>query len=284
MKKIDATLRKQIEVAFAPLNTAAAANAFPAPASLSDLLYRIHTAGPNAPAHHRDVMEAARMFTTASVDMWLRAVHSFLVSTSLTNVSPTWASVAGYYSSHYSVRAFAHLLGFFQSYNIKRIVRIELQSNGTYVCKFERKRAGDREHSIYWRIVKKDPHFAADPFFTDNAPGDVSDASHRERANYADHLPQFPIFRPLDREALKQRVERISEIETLAPPIPSVSRYPDLESVQIVAYHRLVRFRSLLDAVVVENRFWLVHREPAWARGFVDYQLTEEGQLRSFTS
>src|SRR6266852_6828124 len=104
MKKIDASLRNQIEMAFAPLNTAAAANAFPAPASLSDLLCRIHATGPNTRTHHRDVMEAAKLFATASVNMWLRAVHSFLISASLTNVSPTWAAVAGYYSSHYSVR------------------------------------------------------------------------------------------------------------------------------------------------------------------------------------
>lgn len=284
MRKIDANFRNQIEVAFAPLNTAAAANAFPPTASLADLLSRIHSAGPGAPSHHRDVMQAARMFTTASVNMWLRAVHSFLISASLTNVSPTWASVAGYYSSHYSIRAFAHLLGFFQSFNIKRIVRIELRSDGSYVCKFDRKRAGDREHTIYWKVVKRDPHFAADPFFTDNASGEVSDASHRERANYADHLPQFPTFRPLNGADLKERIDRISDIEVSVAPIPSLSRYPDLESVQIVAYHRLVRFRSLLDAVVVENRFWQVHREPAWARGFLDYQLADDAELRSFTS
>ena len=44
-------------------------------------------------------------FAMAAVKMWLRAVHSFLISVSLTKASPIWSSVAGYYSSHYSIRA-----------------------------------------------------------------------------------------------------------------------------------------------------------------------------------
>jgi len=222
------------------------------------------------------------MFTTAAVDIWMRAVHSFLVSSSLTNVSPVWASVAGYYSSHYSVRALAHLLGFFQLFSRKRIVRLQFHG-GSYVCNFDPKTAGDREHRFYWRIVKKDPHFATDTFFTENNSAiDDSDVAHRDRASYADHLPQFPVFRPLDAVALRTRINRISEIEFASPPIPRVSRYPDVESVQIIAYHRLVRFRNFVDAVVGGgNRFWNVHRDPTWARDFLDYQLTDEATMRS---
>ena len=57
-----------------------------------------------------------RMFATAAVEMWLRGIHSFLISAASTRVSPVWASISGYYASHYTIRAFAHLLGYFQLY------------------------------------------------------------------------------------------------------------------------------------------------------------------------
>lgn len=222
------------------------------------------------------------MFATAAVDMWLRAVHSFLVSASLTSVSPIWASGSGYYSSHYAVRALAHLLGFFQLYTQKRIAQLQIR-DGNYVCTFQPKTVNDREHRFYWKTVKRDQHFAGDPFFTDNdAAVDVSDVGHRDWANYKDHLPQFPMFRPLDEVALKTRVERISSIEITAPPIPRISRYPDLENVQVVAYHRVVRFRDLVDAILGgTNRFWRVHRTPPWVSKFTDFQVTEPATLRS---
>lgn len=280
--QIDSALEAHVAATFAPLNNEAAVSAFPPPASLAKALNLALPQGSTGVTARSASREVAKMFTTASVNIWMRAVHSFLVSASLTNVSPIWASVAGYYSSHYSVRALAHLLGFFQLFARKRIVRLELQA-GAYVCRFDPKTAGDREHRVYWKIVKKDPHFASDPFFADNNSSmDESDVGHRDRANYADHLPQFPVFRPLDAAALKNRIERISEIEVTAPPIPRVSQYPDVESVQIVAYHRLVRFRDLVDTIIGNgNRFWNVHRNPAWARDYMDFQLTEAETLRS---
>jgi hypothetical protein len=280
--RVDPDLQGAIARAFSALNQQAAASSFPAPASLSQALARTLPSGSTARASQPVSQALASMFTTAAVDMWLRAVHSFLVSCSLTGVSPVWASVAGYYSSHYSVRALAHLLGFFQLFSRKRVVRLEFQA-GRYTCDFNPKAANDREHRLYWKIVKRDPHFAADPFFTDNNPaGDYSDVAHRDRASYADHLSQFPMFCPLDAAAVRIRINRISDIEFTAPPIPRVSHYPDLESVQVVAYHRLVRFRDFLDTVVGDaSRFWSVHRDPAWARDFVDYQLTDEAARRS---
>lgn len=280
--QIDPALQVHITTGFAPLNDEAAVNAFPPPASLSQELNAALPAGSSGVATRNASQQIVKMYTTASVNMWMRAVHSFLVSASLTNVSPIWASVAGYYSSHYSVRAIAHLLGFFQLFTRKRIVRLELQG-GSYICSFDPKTAGDREHRVYWKIVKKNAHFAADPFFTENnSLIDESDVAHRDRANYADHLPQFPMFRPLNAIALKTRIDRISEIEFSAPPIPRVSRYPDIESVQIIAYHRIVRFRDLVDTIIGDgNRFWNVHRNPTWARDYMDFQLTEEETLRS---
>jgi hypothetical protein len=280
--RIDPGLKARVSTAFEPLNNLAAVHAFPPPASLSLALSGAIPVGATGLTTANVAPEIARMFTTAAVNIWMRGVHSFLVSASLTGVSPLWASVAGYYSSHYSVRAIAHLLGFFQLFSRKRVVHLQIQG-GHYLCSFDPKKAGDREHKLYWRIVKSDQHFAADPFFTEYNPAlDESDVAHRDRANYADHLSQFPVFRPLDGVSLKTRVDRISEIEFTSPPIPRVSRYPDIESVQIIAYHRLVRFRDLVDAILGDqNRFWNVHRNPTWAREFMDFQLTEEATLRS---
>ena len=61
-----------------------------------------------------------------------------------------------------------------------------------------------------------------------------------------------------------------------APPLPRISKFPDLEFVQVVAYHRLVTFRKLLDEVLGgKNRFWNVHRKPPFAIKFIDFQLAE---------
>lgn len=280
---IDPALQGHIKAAFAPLNNEPAADAFPPPASLSDALSAIIPAGSKTFASRNTSQRTATMFTTAAVNSWLRAVHSFLISAALTDVSPIWASVTGYYSSHYSVRALAHLLGYFQLFTRKQIVRLEFKP-GRYVCTFDRKTAGDREHRVYWKIVKRDQHFAADEFLTDNSLGinGECDAAHRERANYADHIFPFPPFRPLDAIAVRTRIQRISDIEVSAPPIPRADRYPEVESVQIIAYHRLVRFRDLVDAVLGGgNRFWSVYRNPAWARAFMDFQLTEAAKLLS---
>jgi hypothetical protein len=281
--RIERDLQTHIRAAFEMVNDGPAGSSFPPPATLSNTLNKAIPPGATVHVNRRMVPGIAKMFTTASVNMWMRSVHSFLVSSSLTNVSPVWASVSGYYSSHYSVRAMAHLLGFFQLFGRKRIVRLELQG-GQFVCSMSKSAMHDREHRFYWHVVKGNSLFASDPFFTQNesTPDQTSDVAHRDFANYVDHLPHFPVFHPLDAALLRARVDRISEIEFNAPPVPQVSQYPDLDSVQIIAYHRIVRFRDLLDTILgISNRFWNVHRDPAWAREFMDFQLTEELNLRA---
>jgi hypothetical protein len=280
--KIDEMSKKHIELAFSPLRRISASDAFPAIRALADKLNSHAPPATTGVAHVNVTPAVASLFATASVDMWLRAVHSFLVSVSLTDVSHIWASVAGYYSSHYSVRALAHLFGYFQLHHRKKIVKLEL-IGGTHV-EYQNKNRTHREHKIYWKIVKDHKLFQGDPLFTSNSSGGTTpaDVDHRDTASYADHLAQFTTFRPLDEQALKNRIRRISGIEFSTPPIPDAARYPDVESVQIVAYHRLVRFRDLVDDVLGgKNRFWTVHRSPSWASGFVDYQLTEQATLSS---
>src|SRR5467141_2465107 len=178
--KIDASLRSRIKADFERLSNVAAKKAFPPPDSLSQALDKVVPAGSRKVVAKRNVLPAtANMFTTAAVNMWMRAVHSFLISASLTSVSPIWASVAGYYSSHYSVRALAHLLGSFRLFTGKRLVRLQFRTGG-HVCSFDPK-AG-REHEIYWTIVKADQHFSTDPFFTQGNP----EVAHRDWAQYID--------------------------------------------------------------------------------------------------
>ena len=112
----------------------------------------------------------SRLFATASVNMWLRAVHSFLISASLTGVSDIWASVAGYYSSHYSVRALAHLLGYFQLHARRKVVKLHFE-NGKHLCEYISKTRASREHIAYWKLVKQASLFTSDQLFTENVPG-----------------------------------------------------------------------------------------------------------------
>ena len=100
--KINADLRSQIVRSFAPLRHEAAGS-FPAAGALSKALTDLAT--PKTKASYEIALRpaVAKLFCKAGVDSWMRAVHSFLISTALTDGSPIWASVTGYYSSHYSV-------------------------------------------------------------------------------------------------------------------------------------------------------------------------------------
>jgi hypothetical protein len=268
-------LQARLQVAFCGLNRSSAREAFPPSRALTeDLNGRIPGDG------FGDVQVPARtaeLFATASVDIWRRAVHSFLISASLTKASPIWAAVCGYYSSHYSVRAFAHLLGFFLLFSERRVVRWDFHG-GVHICSFQKKGGQDREHKLYWNRVKEDEHFETDPIFTRYDPGrDISDVLNRDRANYSDHLSAFyPPFQSLSRDQLKERVGFISKIEFQDPPIPDINRFIDLESVQIVAYHRMVKYRQFLDEILGDtSRFWNVHRNPSFASGMINFQLVE---------
>lgn len=276
-------LQTRLNITFKALSAKGAKN-FPPPGTLAVELERIvdKLGDSNQIAVHLNV---SKWFTTAAVEMWLRAVHSFLISASLTDVSPIWASVSGYYSSHYSIRAIAHLLGYFQLFRQRKSVQLELQGKANFVCTFENKTGDSREHVYYWKVVHQSPYFNSDPLFPLNNSKnmeDTSDSGHRDKSNYADHLFQFPQFNPLDAVSLKERVKYISQITFSYPPIPRRSQFPDVDSVQIVAYQRLVRFRQFVDEIAGgSNRFWSVHRNPSWARDFIDYQLIEQGGLGS---
>lgn len=276
----DTTLQ-QIEAMFGHLHRRSASSAIPAPGTLSAKLIKIVEKASGVTT----TIDAATLafFATASVEMWHRSIHSFLVSASLTKASPMWSSVSGYYSSHYSIRAFAHLLGYFQLKGRKRILQVEVRG-AHYICYIIQKQGGDREHKFYWKTVKNHARFANDPLFTKNEEGQPnSDSAHRNKANYADHINQFPTFRALDEEYLKQRVEKIASIELSDAPIPKAESYPDSENVQLIAYHRIVAFRKFVDEVLGNsNRFWKVHRKPSWCPTYLDFQVIEPNYVNLY--
>lgn len=237
-------LQNRLRATFGRLNNTAASRAFPPVRALTDTLERAIPRPANPITISPDT---AQLFATASVDIWVRAVHTFLISASLTKASPIWASVSGYYSSHYSMRAFAHL-GYFLLFSKKTIVRWSFE-NGSHFCSFTSRGGGEPEHKLYWNWVKRDEHFEADPMFSEySIVADVSDARHRGRVNYSDHLfPYYPAFLALSRKEVRERIQLISQIEFQQAPIPDINRLIDLEAVQIVAYHRMVKYRQFLD-------------------------------------
>lgn len=266
----DSTIQ-QIEAMFTVLHKQSAAKALPGPGTLSKKLSEL-VEGATADTSTIDRSTFA-FFATASVEMWHRSIHSFLLSASLTKASPLWASVSGYYSSHYTIRAFAHLLGYFQLQRKRRIIKVEI-SGSRYVCQIIQKQGSDREHKFYWKTVKNHAHFASDPFFTKNEEGqNNSDSAHRSKANYVDHINRFPPFQVLNENYLKQRVEKIADMEFSDAPIPRVDSYPDTDNVQLIAYHRMIKFRIFLDEILGgKNRFWTVYRNPGWCSDFLDFQ------------
>lgn len=272
--KIDSRLSVRLTAAFAPLKNQSAHYPFPASDSLSRSLNASVPRRSPSLAPKKVGPEVAQLFATAAVNMWMRAVHSFLISASLTDVSPIWASVAGYYSSHYSIRALAHLLGFFRLFSRGYMVRLQLTA-GQHFCIYSPQKG--REHHLYWAIVRADPHFGTDPFFTQ---GNQEEVDHRDWAQYTDHVPLPDSFKPLNKEALRVRIDRISDIPFDAPPIPGA--YPDVDSVQVIAYHRLVRVRAFVDSIIGDDStFWKINRNPTWAIEFMDFQLTEGRRLHS---
>lgn len=267
----------QLRSLFGMLHQKPAKSGFPAPGTFGSVLSAIVT---EAEKKHQSQVQlkgdVAVQFVTSAVEMWHRAVHSYVISALLSKASPLWASVSGYYSSHYTVRGIGHLLGLFQLHRKRRIVEL-VPGGTTYSAQILKKDASTREHKFYWRIVKQHPLFASDPFFVFNNELDpVSDGAHRNLANYADHINQFPNFDLLEMDQLENRLQHIASADLSSVPIPNAQKYPDLDSVQLIAYHRITRFRSFLDELLGgSNTYWTVHRNPSWCHQLLDFQVAE---------
>lgn len=271
----------KIESMFRGLNSISATNTLPSPGALSAILNNIadSTSGSSTTITQNHLS----YFATAAVEMWHRAIHSFLISASLTKSSPIWSSVSGYYSSHYSIRAFAHLLGHFQLYRKKKNIEVEVIGQH-YVCNIHPKGRDDREHVFYWKMVHN--FFTNDPFFTtNNEKVEFSDSAHRNKANYFDHVDNFPQFQVLDEEYLRQRVLAISRVVINDVPIPNKNNdpFPDIDNVQLIAFYRLVKFKFFLNEILLDSsRFWLVHREPSWCPRYLKFEVATPEYLISY--
>ena len=78
--KIEQAVRDHVTAIFEPLKRKAAARAFPPPAALSSRLEAL-IPKPSATVHVSHVLpELAAVFASAAVDVWMRAVHSFLIT------------------------------------------------------------------------------------------------------------------------------------------------------------------------------------------------------------
>lgn len=217
----------------------------------------------------------AALFGSAAVEMWLRAVHSFLISNSMMKASPIWSSVAGYYSSHYVMRAFSHILGHFLLGRDHLAVQVKLL-NGGFSCVSNKR--SPAEHQYYWGLPKRELGSSGSVLFSANQKikdnSEWTDGSHRVFANYFDHINSFTDFEPMNEGYLKVRIEQLSELVTDSPALPDHKKYPDLDSVHVIAYARIVEFRTCMDNVVGPNhKYWAYFREPSWFTKYMDFQV-----------
>ena len=267
------TTNRVVELSFGKLDKPSAKLDFPKPGTLSQhfsaLLQKAGT-GSCTLSHQQSPMLAS-----AGVEMWHRAIHSFLWSLALTERSPLWASVSGYYASHFVMRAFAHSMGIFKSFTQRKAIQV-LMDKGQFVCSpLESK---DGEHAFYWKAVKGHPTLSPNPLFRENSERDSkSDSAHRTFANYTDHVDSFLPMEFPALETVAESVEKISRIRLHSVTEPSREDFPDLQNVQILAFQRIVAFHDFIDDLVPKNRFWRAHRRPSWCEGVMVFQVDNQG-------
>ena len=264
-----------IEISFGKLDKTSAKMDFPERGTLSkhlnSLLVDIDTTTPIL-AH-----KFIPMLASAGVEMWHRAIHSFLWSIALTEGSPLWSSVSGYYSSHFVMRALAHSMGIFKSFTKSEIIQVTADG-GQFICTPISWGKNRGEHAFYWKAIKDHPKFISNTLFRENYEKDTkSDSSHRTFANYTDHINSFvPINFPSPAE-VAERIEKISRIRRGSVTTPSREDYPDLQNVQILAYQRIVAFQDFMDEKINKNRFWRAHRRPSWCNYLMRYEVEDQG-------
>lgn len=218
------------------------------------------------------------LFASASIEMWHRAIHSFLWSVALTEHSRIWSSVTGYYASHYIMRAFAHAFGFYKSFTRKKSIKLDI-SRGHFPYKILRPK-DNGEHSFYWKVVKEYPQFKNNTLFRLNSERDQkSDCSHRNYANYIDHLDNYLQLKLPSEKELENTFVQISRIHRGA--VKEIRKdkspdLPDLLNVQILAYQRIITYRDFIDERIHNNRYWRIYREPLWCKKMLNQHPLED--------
>lgn len=242
---------------------------FPAPRALSQLLNK--SLGVEESAMLSE--EQAVLFATAAIEMWQRGIHSLITAVAMSRSSEIWACTLGYYASHYTVRAFAHLFGYFALYRRKLFVEVS-PWGARYRCgKIDALSSGEhREHRFYWAVVSKLPEFVDNPLFTSNDDHvSTSDASHRGVASYMDHLNRFVQYEAPERNEVGREIANLARTALdgeATTTIPDREQYPQLGVVLSVAYLRIYQFHEYLDALLpIGGRFWKRQRMPSWCTG-----------------
>jgi hypothetical protein len=259
-----------LKLLFQPLSNRPSTGAMPAERALSSSLTKLVERTGNAAINLN--RQDATNFATASIEIWHRAIHSLLISIALKNDSPIWAAVVGYYASHYTFRAAAHLLGLFSLHGAKCTIEINGQT-GPYFGAVVKKRK--REHDWYRDKVSSSSLFGGDAFFRASPKAGLDDREHRSIANYGDHLSRYPSISAIALEDVKDRMRNLERDPAVVPPELSATRFPDLDGVWVLAYQRISRFRKLVDDKVGRNRFWEGHRAPSWATQFTNFDLAD---------
>jgi len=141
---LDSGLESRLKQTFQGLSKKGALHTQPNAQALSRALNKLLDSSHHKVTDYSVDFTITKLFVTAAIEVWQRGIHSFLVSSSLTKTSPIWASVSGYYASHYCIRGFAHLLGYVNLHNKGFTVHLE---NGN-LCSFIKGTKG--EHVFYW--------------------------------------------------------------------------------------------------------------------------------------
>lgn len=269
------TADRVMELTFGKLDKPNAKMDFPKPGTLSNQFNALLDGANASPMLSH---QHCPLLASAGVEMWHRAIHSFLWSVALTKSSPLWASVSGYYASHFVMRAFSHSMGIFKSFRQREVIQISLK-NGQFICSpLTWSKNSQGEHAFYWKAVKGHPKFVGNDLFRENSERDPkSDAAHRTFANYTDHLCSFPPMEFPKIEEVADSVERISRIRLHSVTHPSREDYPDLRNVQILAFQRILAFHDFLDDKVPRSRFWRMHRRPNWCKDVMLFQVEDQG-------
>lgn len=248
----------------------------PRPASLSDLLNSAHASRRGEVAEFK--LREASLFATAAIEMYERAIHSLLVSLYVQDTSPLWASVAGYYSSHYVARALCHLHGRYLLY--RKGLTADVKSVSKKVAVRFQTTKYRKEHDFYWRAASE----------VDSTgwwkPNINEEQHHRHFANYQDHIGCFTEIRPFEpksfdgqlvsvESAVTERLAgRVNELVNTTP--RAQIRYADFVTVQCLARRRIAAFRDHLDGLVgVSTNYWASHRAPEWCSRVMSYDHKE---------
>lgn len=219
----------------------------------------------------------ASLFSTAAIEVWQRAVHALIVSCAISRASQQWSVVSGYYSSHYCVRAYAHLGGILLLYRLKRVAKIELTGSG-YNLHMIKKNGSDREHALYWKETSTCEFFGLGRLASRNDDDESpNDARQRNIANYYDHVDAFRGVESATIEMARDRLYQLATLRLPENPLPRAEHYPDLDRIHLAAYYRIIRFRDYMDGLLESSSsYWNAHRDPQWARGLMTFQRPEE--------